>query len=86
MTKFFLTCLRVCSEEEKDANKEKARKRNSRAVYALTMAFKKQKLQGMVHKAKTTNYPSGLAHIIVKQLKDKYMPTDEYSKVEKPFS
>ena len=73
------------SETSEEVNKEqkKARKRNNKAVYALTMAFRKQKLQGMVYKAKTKQYPSGLAHLIVQQLKQKYMPTDEYSKVEK---
>ena len=66
-------------EDSKETHKErvKARKRNTKAVFALTMAFKKQKLQGMVHKAKTKEYPSGLAHLIANQLKDKYMPTDE---------
>ena len=68
---------------ETEKKKIRARKRNNKAVFALTMAFRKQKLQGMVHKSKTAEYPSGLAHLIVKQLKTKYMPTDEYSKVEK---
>ena len=58
-------------------------KRNTKAVYALTMAFKRQKLQGIIHKSKTMQYKNGIAHKIVEQLKTKYMPADEFSKVEK---
>ena len=69
-------------KDETDDKKLKARKRNTRAVYALTMAFKAEKLQGLIHKSKTDEYENGKAFVIVQLLKDKYAPVDRYSRHE----
>ena len=61
-------------EEVTDKKAKRARNRNSKAVYALTMSFRKQRLMALVHKGKTEKYPKGLAHLIVKELKKKYAP------------
>ena len=46
------------------------------------MAFKAEKLQGLIHKSKTDEYENGKAFVIVQLLKDKYAPVDRYSRHE----
>eukprot|EP00977_Amphora_coffeiformis_P019679 scaffold7386_cov160-Amphora_coffeaeformis.AAC.9 len=59
-----------------------AKKRNAVAVASLTMAFTTQALMKHVNKACDEDWPSGLAHKIVKSLFNKYRPKDNISKVE----
>jgi hypothetical protein len=62
-------------EEEKlgDTKDQKsARKRNLNAIYHFTMAFTTEALMGIIFKAQTTEWPSGLAYLIVKALFERY--------------
>jgi hypothetical protein len=57
-------------------------KRNAIAMANLTMAFTSEATMGLVFKAKTTEWPSGLAHLVVSGLNKKYNPQDTISRVE----
>ena len=59
-----------------------AKKRNEVAMASFTMAFTSESVMGLVYKASTTNWPSGLAIIVVKGLLKKYRPLDIVSLVE----
>ena len=48
----------------------------------FTMAFTTEGCMGMIYKAITSNWPSGLVHLVVKALFQKYKPTDMISRVE----
>ena len=68
--------------KDKDKPKNQARARNELAVASLTMAFTNPSLIGLIHEAQTVDYPDGLAFLVIKQLLDKYKPTDTMSRVE----
>ena len=59
-----------------------AKKRNALAMASLTMAFLSEATLGLVYKAKTTAWPSGLAHLVVAALYKKYQPQDIITRVE----
>ena len=60
-----------------DGKKEEAAKnRNAIAMANLTMAFTSEATMGLVYKAKTNDWPSGLAHLVVAALFKKYQPQD----------
>jgi hypothetical protein len=59
-----------------------AKKRNGKAMAALTMAFTSPKLMMMVTKACTVDWPGGLAYLVVVQLFKRFRPQDTISKVE----
>ena len=59
-----------------------AKKRNAIAMANLTMAFSSEATMGLAYKAITTDWPGGLAHLVVKSLMDKYQPKDLISRVE----
>jgi transcription termination factor NusB len=61
--------LPLLEEEEDDETDEEtvARKRNSDAVYTLTLAFEKDATQ-YIYKGMTDEWPSGKAHLIVRAL------------------
>jgi hypothetical protein len=48
----------------------------------LTMAFTSEATMGLVFKAKTADWPSGVAHLVVSGLNKKYNPQDTISRVE----
>ena len=56
--------------------------RNNLAIAAMTMAFTTHSLINKVHKCQTTEYPGGLAHLLVKDLFKEHQPKDKISKVE----
>ena len=66
---------------ETEDNK-KARKRNTAALYNLTLAFTTESLMSLLFKAQTTAWPNGLAHLVVKELFKKFQPRDTISRVE----
>ena len=72
-------------EEEKQADTDTqkiARKRNLTGVYYFTLAFTTEALMGLVLKSCNTEWPSGLAYLIVQALFAKYRPKDTISRVE----
>jgi Reverse transcriptase (RNA-dependent DNA polymerase) len=59
-----------------------AKKKNDITISSFTMAFTREGIMRMVSKAKTKEWPEGVAYLIVKELKRKYRPNDIISKVE----
>jgi hypothetical protein len=59
-----------------------AKKRNEVAMANFTMAFTTEGVMGLVYKASTTDWPSGLATVVVQGLLKKYRPLDIVSLVE----
>jgi hypothetical protein len=57
-------------------------KRNSIAMVNLTMAFTSEATMGMIFKAKTSDWPGGLAHLVMRALEQKYQPEDTITRVE----
>ena len=55
-----------------DAGQVAAKKRNAMAMAAFTMAFTTASAMMFVRKACNINWPSGLAHVIVKELFKKF--------------
>jgi hypothetical protein len=78
------TALPVSKEEDAgDTNEEKAtRRRNLMAMCNFMLALATEGLCGMIFKAMTTEWPTGLAHLVVKALNDKYRPKETISRVE----
>jgi hypothetical protein len=60
----------------------KAKRRNAIAMASLTMAFTSESTMGLIYKAQIEEWPGGLAHLVVKALRAKYMPDDVITKVE----
>jgi hypothetical protein len=71
-------------DETKDDDKKKiaAKKQNAVAMANLSMAFTSESTMGMVYKAMTTDWPNGLAHLVIKGLFKKYQPQDMVTRVE----
>lgn len=71
---------------DNDANirekQEEAVARNRLAVANFTMAFKTQALMNMITRSQSDEWPSGQAHLVVKQLLDEYNPTDLVAGIE----
>jgi hypothetical protein len=60
-----------------------AMKQNAIAMVNLMMAFKSEATMGLVlFKAKTQDWPSGLAHLVMSGLNKKYNPHNTISRVE----
>ena len=59
-----------------------SKQRNAVAMANLTMAFETENLFGMVYKSMSKDFPAGLAHLVVKELFNKYNPKDVVSRVE----
>jgi hypothetical protein len=51
-------------------------KKNSMAMYTLTLCLISQKSFATIYKARTPEYPSGLAYLVVKHLRERYTPKD----------
>jgi hypothetical protein len=59
-----------------------AKKRNAIAMANLTMAFTSETTMGLVWKAMSSDWPGGLAHLVVTSLFKKYQPQDTITRVE----
>ena len=64
------------------ADQEAARERNSTAMYYLTLAFDQHESMKFLFKGMTTDYPNGLAHLVIKALMKKFRPKDATSNLE----
>ena len=60
----------------------RAKRRNKLAMANLTMAFSTDGLLNLIHKAKTTDWPKGLAYLVVEAVHNKYQPKDTINLVE----
>jgi len=71
-------------DKSQDADKKKiaARWRNNMAVAALTMALQDESMLQILLDAQTEDWPSGLAHLIIKGLFEDFRPQDSTSLVE----
>jgi hypothetical protein len=69
-------------DETTDAGKSqaKAKRTNQIALANLTMAFTTEALMGMIYKARTADWPNGLAWMVMKALHRKSFPKDLVSK------
>jgi hypothetical protein len=59
-----------------------AMNRNAIAISNLTLAFSTEAMMGLVYKAMTTSFPSGLAYMVVEALFKKFRPQDTITRVE----
>jgi gag-polypeptide of LTR copia-type/Zinc knuckle len=74
---------KVIPDMDTDKNaKEAAQSHSALAMASLTMAFTSDVTMGLVYKAMTTDWPSGLAHMVVEALFKKYQPQDTITRVE----
>jgi hypothetical protein len=71
-------------DESTDAGKArvKALRRNAVAMAKFTMAFTTEATMGIVFMAQSTEWPTGLAYLVVVCLFKKYRPEDSISRVE----
>ena len=71
-------------DETSKAGKKKvaAKNHNEVAMVNLVMVFMSETMMGLVYKATTTEWPSRLAHLVVKGLFKKYQPQDMVMLVE----
>jgi len=70
-------------ETTEDGKKQAlAKKRNAIAVANLSMAFTTEGTMGIIYKSMTSEWPSGLAHLVVASLMKKYRPQDTITRVE----
>ena len=67
-----------------DVGKSQAavKKHNAIAIADFMMAFASEALMGLIDKAKMSDWPSGLVHLIVIRLKKKFQLMDTISHVE----
>ena len=72
----------LSSNETIKKKQEKALKCNRVAMASFTMAFTAEQLIGLCYKAMTTEWPTGLASLVVRFLKKKYNPEDIVTKIE----
>ena len=68
------------ADEEEEQDKIKARQDNKTAMAWLTMSFKAVKLLRYIRKATTTDWPSGLAYLTMRELKKRYDPYRVYER------
>ena len=67
-----------------DAKKNKAKKQNEKAMYALSLAFgKKPKLMNLLLKSKTKDWPTGKAYKVMEMLQKKHAPIDDFASMDK---
>jgi hypothetical protein len=52
------------------------KRQNDLAMSCFTMAFMKEGIMRLVRKAKTNEWPDGLAYFVVRELNKKYKPRD----------
>jgi Zinc knuckle len=61
---------------------KQAKPQNDMALLSLTMAYSKEGIIGLINRSRTTEWPDGLAYLIVLGLMKKYRPLNTTSKVE----
>jgi hypothetical protein len=59
-----------------------AKRMNDMAISSLNMAFDKEGIMRLISKAKTKEWPEGLAYLVVLELNKKFKPNDIITKVE----
>jgi hypothetical protein len=59
-----------------------AKRMNDMAISSLTVAFNKEGIMRLFSKAKTKEWPEGLAYLVVLELNKKFKPNDIITKVE----
>jgi hypothetical protein len=65
-----------------DNKKRLAKQRNLMAISCLTMAFQDDVLLNILEQSETSDWPSGLAYIVIDEFFKKYKPVDIISRVE----
>lgn len=70
------------ADADAKAVQEAAVERNAFALAQFTMSFKKATLVSLINKSRSADWPSGEAHIVVRELFRKYSPTDMVAQVE----
>ena len=74
------TVINLATTEGK--KQEKSNNMNVIVITNITMDFTSESLTGMVYQARTTEWPSGLVHMVVDALFKKYVLQDLVSKIE----
>ena len=69
-------------DETNDAALIKARNRNARAMAALTLGQKDNKVMALIHRSRSKDWPGGLAHEAVKLLKKRFEPDDDMAELD----
>lgn len=59
-----------------------AKKRNALAMACFTMSFTSDGLLGMINESMTSEWPSGLAYLVVEALNKEYRPMDRMTRVD----
>jgi hypothetical protein len=59
-----------------------AKKMNDLAIASFTMAFTREGIMRLVSKAKTKEWPEGLAYLVAQELNKKFKPNNIISKIE----
>ena len=73
----------VIDESTDDGKKQaRAKRANKIALANLTMAFTTEALMGLIYKARTNDWPNGLAWMVMKEVHKKNFPKDLVSKIE----
>ena len=70
------------SDEPTSEKAAAAKKANEVAMASLTIAFKTESLLNIIFKSMSADWPGGLAHKVVSELKKKYQPEDIMCRVE----
>jgi Reverse transcriptase (RNA-dependent DNA polymerase)/Zinc knuckle len=72
----------IDSSDDDGKRRFQTKKLNDLAMSCFTMAFMKEGIMRLVSKAKTKEWPDGLAYLVVRELNKKYKPRDILSRVE----
>jgi hypothetical protein len=59
-----------------------AKTKNATAMAHLTMAFTSEMTMGLVYKSMNTEWPEGVAYLVVESMMKKYKPQDTITRVE----
>jgi hypothetical protein len=78
----FATVGKFIKALKNDTNMPTTMNRNAIAISNLTLAFSTEAMMGLVYKAMTTSFPSGLAYMVVEALFKKFRPQDTITRVE----
>ena len=73
---------KIDTSTEEGKAKAAAKKRNQVAMMNLTLAFTNESVMVMIYRARTKEWPRGLAKLVVEALMKKYRPIDTISRVE----
>ena len=65
-----------------NAGQKAALERNQLAMYTLTLCLTNQGSMGFILKARTKEFPGGLAWMVMKFMRERYAPKDRISRIE----